>query len=251
MKRKRISFTWENEEAQAAFAHWCPFPDAAASAQEVDQIEALVGIAPPLRVLDVGCGNGRHAIEMAKRGYQVVGIDVATRFLQEAKHHLAHSGQKVTFRLQRASTLQETNTFDFALAYWHTIGFMSHEERQRHFRALYAALKPKASLLYVFQGPKLVPGQTSDPTHHWKEQNSQFILTNKYIKDGYREEQCIVINTITGEIIEYREHQQALGFIDVMQYLQGAGFAPIDAYKDFTKTPATQEEFSIFLCTKA
>jgi len=250
MKRKIINFTWDDEDAQAAFAEWCPFPDARSTSDDIDRIEAFVGIIPPLRVLDVGCGNGRHSIEMAKRGYRVVVIDVAKRFLAEAKQNLSDSGLDVEFRFQRASELQETEAFDFALAYWHTIGFMSNEEIQRHFCAIYKALMPKASFLYVFQGPKLIPGREGATSRNWKEQNGRFILTDKSINDGYRNENCIVIDTNTGEVTEYREHQRAMGFDDVINYLECAGFKLIETYKDFERNPATQEEFSIFLCEK-
>ena len=37
---------------------------------------------------------------------------------------------------------------------------------------------------------------------------------------------------------------------DVLDYLQGAGFKSVKAYKDFAKNPATPEEFSIFVCQK-
>lgn len=56
MKRKIVNFTWDNEDAQAAFAEWCPFPDAISTSDDIDRIEDFVGITPPLRVLDVGCG---------------------------------------------------------------------------------------------------------------------------------------------------------------------------------------------------
>jgi SAM-dependent methyltransferase len=250
MRRKIVHFTWDDEDAQAAFAEWCPFPDASASSEDVDRIEKLVGIAPPSRVLDVGCGNGRHSIEMARRGYNVVGIDVAKRFLAEARNNLTSSGQHVEFRFQRASELQETDAFDFALAYWHTIGFMSHEEIQKHFSAVCGALKAAGSFLYVFQGPRLIPGREGKTSRNWKEKSGRFILTDKFVEDGFRNENCIVIDTNTGEVTEYREHQRAMRFEDVMEYLHHAGFTRIETYKDFEKTPATPEDFSIFLCGK-
>jgi SAM-dependent methyltransferase len=85
MRRKNIIFTWKNEDALDAFAEWVPFPDAQTSAKEVDAIEKFVGLKPPMFIVDVGCGNGRHAIEFAKRGNRVVGIDVAKHFLDEAR----------------------------------------------------------------------------------------------------------------------------------------------------------------------
>lgn len=50
--------------------------------QEVDFITSCLELAPGSLVLDLGCGPGRHARELANRGLAVVGIDVARRFLE-------------------------------------------------------------------------------------------------------------------------------------------------------------------------
>ena len=63
MKRRVVKVSWEDEDFQACFAEWVQFPNALASAEDVDRIEALLQLSPPMDVLDVGCGNGRHAIE--------------------------------------------------------------------------------------------------------------------------------------------------------------------------------------------
>lgn len=254
MKRKKVNFTWEDEDAQEVFAEWIPFPDARTSAKDVDAIEDLVGLKPPLVVLDVGCGNGRHAIELVKRGYKVVGIDVARRFLNEAKKSAQKANIKVDFRLQRVSELPERDTFDFALAYWHTIGFMSDNEIQKHFSAIYAALKPNTTFLYIFQGPRIVPGEeftAAIPVKNWREQNGKFILSKKSIQNGYRDEQCVVIDTNTNEIIEYYEHQRAFRYEEILGYLNNVGFSSVAAYANFELKPATPTDFNIFLCKKS
>jgi SAM-dependent methyltransferase len=53
--------------------------------QEVDFIVAELGLAAGQRVLDVGCGPGRHSLEMASRGIEVVGIDVSEKFIELAR----------------------------------------------------------------------------------------------------------------------------------------------------------------------
>lgn len=51
---------------------------------EVDFLVAQLGMEPGMRVLDVGCGPGRHALSLAGRGFEVVGVDIAERFTQLA-----------------------------------------------------------------------------------------------------------------------------------------------------------------------
>lgn len=253
MKRKIVNFSWEDEDAQKVFAEWVPFPDTQASAKDVDTIESFVGLVPPKLVLDIGCGNGRHSLEFAKRGYQVIGIDIAKRFITEAKKAAKNVVEKVEFRFQRASELTERNVFDFALAYWHTIGFMSDDEIKNHFSSIYNALKINSAFLYTFQGPKLVSGMESKfaaPVKTWSEKNGKYILTEKSINDGFRDEFCTVIDTNTDEIIEYREHQRAMRYDEIIDYLAGAGFSEVTGYKNFNGEPATSEEFYIFLCRK-
>ena len=52
---------------------------------EVDFLLALFPIAAGARILDVGCGTGRHAIELAKRGYRVTGVDLSSGMLDVAR----------------------------------------------------------------------------------------------------------------------------------------------------------------------
>lgn len=52
--------------------------------QEVDHIVAALGLRPGMRVLDVGCGPGRHAYELARRGIATHGIDISETFVDIA-----------------------------------------------------------------------------------------------------------------------------------------------------------------------
>src|SRR2546428_336156 len=52
---------------------------------EIDRLEALLQLRPPLRILDLPCGQGRHAIELARRGYEVTGMDLSPYLIGVAK----------------------------------------------------------------------------------------------------------------------------------------------------------------------
>jgi 2-polyprenyl-3-methyl-5-hydroxy-6-metoxy-1,4-benzoquinol methylase len=83
--------------------------------QEVDFIEREIGFDRSLRVLDVGCGTGRHAIELARRGYTVTGIDLSPSLLARAREKAAQAGMSVTFVHHDARALPYTTEFDVAL----------------------------------------------------------------------------------------------------------------------------------------
>jgi SAM-dependent methyltransferase len=70
--------------------------------QEIDHLVPALELAPGMRVLDVGCGPGRHAHELAQRGIEVHGIDVSHRFVELAT---AHAPDGATFERMDARDL--------------------------------------------------------------------------------------------------------------------------------------------------
>ena len=56
------------------------------------------GLAPGARILDVGCGAGRHALQMARRGMKVTGIDKADMLVRHARERAKNEGLDVVFR---------------------------------------------------------------------------------------------------------------------------------------------------------
>jgi len=77
--------------------------------QEVDHIVAALGLRPGERVLDVGCGTGRHAHELAGRGIEVHGIDISQRFVDLAT---AAAVPSATFERGDARSLAFDSEFD-------------------------------------------------------------------------------------------------------------------------------------------
>jgi 2-polyprenyl-3-methyl-5-hydroxy-6-metoxy-1,4-benzoquinol methylase len=65
------------EELYEDFAAYDKEPYTQSTGGEVDFVESEIGHDHSKRILDVGCGNGRHTLELARRGYAVVGIDLS------------------------------------------------------------------------------------------------------------------------------------------------------------------------------
>lgn len=253
MRRKKIEWKWEDPDAQQSFLDWAGrsgWPSRARSASEVDKIERLANLTPPAHILDVGCGNGRHAVEFAKRGYQVVGVDVAAAYLDEARATANENELSIEFRLERGSEIRDEDKYDFALAFEHTLGFMTDAELREHFTRIRLALKRAGSFLLVQAGPRVASGQNVPRTQNWVERNGRFFLGQKEIVDGYRIETGIVIDPENQEIKELHERQRAFTLDEVMATLRRTGFTRIVCMKDLNGNPATDDSFGVFLCRK-
>lgn len=84
---------------------------------EIDGVLELSGIKPGATVLDIGCGPGRHSIELAERGYQVTGVDISKTFIDLATAEAAERGlDNVRFEVGDARTLSFDGRFDLVLS---------------------------------------------------------------------------------------------------------------------------------------
>ena len=81
--------------------------------QEVDFLVEELGLAPGMRLLDVGCGPGRHAHAFAERGLEVVGVDISQRFVDLATRDAPPGA---TFRRADARALDLDDEFDAAIS---------------------------------------------------------------------------------------------------------------------------------------
>ena len=81
--------------------------------QEVAFLVDALALAPGARVLDVGCGPGRHAHALAERGIEVVGVDISQRFVDLA---IAGAPPGATFLRADARALEFDAEFDAAIS---------------------------------------------------------------------------------------------------------------------------------------
>ncbi len=79
---------------------------------EVDFLLEEFNLSPGASILDVGCGTGRHSVELARRGYAVTGLDVSTGMLEEAKEHAARVNVNVDWHLADATDFSFDKQFD-------------------------------------------------------------------------------------------------------------------------------------------
>ena len=82
---------------------------------ECDFIEQEIGFNKSVKILDVGCGTGRHAIALSKRGYNVTGIDLSDSQLLRAREKAEKQSLKIDFLKYDARDLPFNNEFDLVI----------------------------------------------------------------------------------------------------------------------------------------
>ena len=65
--------------------------------QEIDFLLNELSLPEYSHILDMGCGTGRHAIELARRGYRVTGVDISSGMLAEAEKAAREAEVKITW----------------------------------------------------------------------------------------------------------------------------------------------------------
>ena len=82
---------------------------------ECNFIEKEIDFNKSLKIIDIGCGTGRHSIELARRGYKVTGIDLSESQLARAKEKAKAQNLQIDFQKHDARKLPFKNEYDLAI----------------------------------------------------------------------------------------------------------------------------------------
>ena len=95
----------------------------------------------PGRLLDVPCGDGRHALELARRGHRVTGIDIAPDNARRAQLRAAEAGAGFEFVLGDMRALPEQHDFDGAYCWGNSFGYLPRAQTQAFVAAVASRLR--------------------------------------------------------------------------------------------------------------
>ena len=118
---------------------------------ECDFIEKEIEYNKEIKILDIGCGTGRHSIELSKRGYSVVGIDLSESLLKRAKEKAFEQNLKIVFQKDDARSLPFLHEFDLVIMLCEG-AFPLMETDEMNFQILQNAanaLKPKGKIIFT------------------------------------------------------------------------------------------------------
>src|SRR5262245_45143712 len=112
---------------------------------ELTSLEAdfLASIFPKgARLLDIPCGNGRLALELARRGFGTVGLDLSKDFVAEASQQSSALTLKTQFHLGDMRSLGWTAEFDGAYCWGNSFGYLEYPDMEKFVAGVARALRP-------------------------------------------------------------------------------------------------------------
>lgn len=112
--------------------------------EQVDFLVKQLHLTGKEKILDLGCGFGRHSLEFAKRGYHVVGVDITKDFIEDAKKEAMTQNLSAEFILSDIREVSFYNEFDVVINMADgAIGYLENdEENAKIFDVVAKALKP-------------------------------------------------------------------------------------------------------------
>jgi 2-polyprenyl-3-methyl-5-hydroxy-6-metoxy-1,4-benzoquinol methylase len=118
---------------------------------ECNFIEEELSFDKSLSILDLGCGTGRHSIELTRRGYKVTGADLSDAMLERARAKAAEAGLEIHFLQRDARELGFDREFNLVIMLCEG-GFSLMETDEMNFSILknaVAALRPGGKLIFT------------------------------------------------------------------------------------------------------
>ncbi|NOT28861.1 MAG: class I SAM-dependent methyltransferase [Planctomycetes bacterium] len=120
------------------------------SREQAADVRRALRIAHGERVLDVPCGNGRLALELAAHGARISGLDASAEFLAEGRRQAVERGLEVEFREGDMRALPWSGEFDAALCAGNSFGYFDEPGNRDFLCAVARALRPGGRFLLEY-----------------------------------------------------------------------------------------------------
>jgi len=222
--------------------------DYTAECDLVEQIIREYGLKPTRSILDLGCGTGNHSLPLAKRGYEVVGVDRSEEMLAQVRAKAAESGAaKASFQAGDIRTVDVGRKFDAALMMFAVLGYqIDNESVLSALKTARRHLNPGGLLIFdVWYGPAVLHLRPSErakviPTPEGQVirfANGTLDTTNQTCTVNYQvwriKEDRVVAR------VEESHHMRFFFPLELDLLLTSTGFSRLHtgAFPDFTRDP--------------
>jgi len=193
---------------------------------QVDRIERALRLEPGMRVLDVPCGTGRIGSRLAARGYEVVGVDLTDRFLEEGR------ARDDGVRYERADMrdLPFDREFDAALCFWGSFGYFDEDGNLAQARSAARALRAGGTYLLDALGLEAILRGFRE--RDWFEVGGTTVLEERSWNAGEGRIETAWTFLRGGERTVHRSSMRLYSLHELTDLLVRAGFHSFEALDD-------------------
>ncbi len=209
------------------------FLDANAEARFLEQELQIV---PPDRVLDIPCGQGRHARALAARGYRVTGVDISTEFLAHARQEAETAGLECRWVQGEMQAIDWEEEFDAAFCLGNSFGYLDRDDLEEFLKRLARAVRTGGRV--VFDNPMVA--ETILPTLS-KSDDYEFGGIRVHSEHRYHAAQSVLETEYAFESGDRREVRTNWTFCqttaEMRRLVEAAGFRTVALYGDIERRP--------------
>jgi len=215
------------------------YPDKGPATGENEAKAIIAGLAlrPGARVLDVGCGPGRHALALARRGFAVTGLDRSATLLGHAAAARDREGLSLDLRLgdMRGLPLPGDEPYDAVLSLFTSFGYFSDGENEQVARGMAESLAPGGRLLLDLNNRELL--ERAHGTRIWNERPGGYLLDEfAYDADARRFLGNRILLT-EGRERRYPFDHRAYSEPEIRALLKRVGLRVLAVYGSLERTP--------------
>jgi SAM-dependent methyltransferase len=225
--RRRRKRPWFEEVFDEDYLRTLPFLTPAQTEKEAAFVQEGLQIQPGAHLLDLGCGYGRHAMELAARGFEVTGIDLSLALLIRAADEAQRRGLRVNFVHGDMRELNLEEPFDGAYSIGTSFGYFDDETNRKVAHGVAKALKPGARFLVDVINRDYVVADL--PSRVWWEGDGCVVLEE--VDFNYYNSRLVVRRSVVFEDGRQLEHDISIrvySLHELGRVLQHAGFRVLD-----------------------
>ena len=204
---------------------------------EVGLVIALLTLSGDERILDLPCGMGRHALELARRGFRVTGVDRTGLYLAEARRRSEADSLNVEWIESDMRTFSRPGVFDVVLNLYTSFGYFEDPaDDRRAAHAFFDALRPGGRLLMELHGKEnLAAGFHA---RSWTElDDGLLLLEERNITDHWRSVHNRWIIIHDGARTEVEFDLRLYGAAELIELLHGVGFKGVSVFGNLDGDP--------------